>query len=438
MSSRLIFLLAGVLATWILSIATGRQLWYNMAYLLSAILALSFIWAQLSIRSLTVRRQARNRRTQVGQFAEEHMELTNRSRVPKLWIEVEDYSTLPWHDVSRVVSMLRSGRSFSWQIRTLCMQRGRYRLGPITVRSGDPLGIFEVKQHMPSSSYLLVFPSTVELPFFEPSISEMSGGETHQRRTYQVTTNAAGVRDYLPGDSLNRIHWATTARLNRLMTKEFELDPTSNIWIYLDLFAGVEVKMAWQQPSPEVGIFALDGQFRRNNLELPPNTTEYGVTAAASLARYFLLRNRAVGMSSQGRTREFLQADRGERQINKILEALAVVEARGTLPFSQLVATDGMRLNRNDTVVAISADPATEWGEALQDLQRRGVNSIAVIVDGRSFGRAVSYTPLLTALETANIATYILHRDEPISDALSDPYSEQRVGRAVSALRQEW
>ena len=64
--------------------------------------------------------------------------------------------------------------------------------------------------------------------------------------------------------------------------------------------------------------------------ELPPITTEYAVTVTASLARYFVLRNRAVGLSSRGRTREYVQADRGERQLNKILEALAVVTAAGT------------------------------------------------------------------------------------------------------------
>ncbi len=424
MSSRLIFLLAGTLTTWILSFSTGSRLWYNMAYLLTAILLLSYIWAQLSTRSLTLRRYTRTRRTQVGQFAEEQLEVTNRSRFPKLWLEIEDFSTLPWHDVSRVINMLRPKGSFRWQVKTLCLQRGRYRLGPIIVRSGDPLGVFDVEQQLPSSSYLLVFPPTVELPSFELSISEMAGGQARHQRTYQTTTNAAGVRDYMPGDSLNRIHWPTTARTNRLMTKEFELDPTSDIWIYLDLFRETEVALPWQPQAPEQGIFSLESGRRRGSMELPPSTTEYGVTAAASLARYLLLRNRAVGMSSQGGTREFLQTDRGERQLNKILEALAVVQAEGDLPFGHLVATDGMRLNRNDTVIAISADPSPEWARALQHIQRRGANSIAIVVDGRSFGAAKSYTPLLVELESANIPTYIIHRGQDIGDALSEPVTQ--------------
>ena len=91
----------------------------------------------------------------------------------------------------------------------------------------------------------------------------------------------------------------------------------------------------------------------------------------------------------------------GERQLNKILEALAVVEAAGDFPFSHLIATDGMRLNRNDTVLAISADPSPDWAKALQLIQRRGINSTAIIVDGSTFGSRADYVPLMAGLEAS-------------------------------------
>ena len=163
------------------------------------------------------------------------------------------------------------------------------------------------------------------------------------------------------------------------------------------------------------------------HVELPPVTTEYAVTVTASLARYFLLRNRAVGMNSRGRTREFLQADRGERQINKIMEALAVVDGRGNLPFSQLIATDGIRLNRNDTLLAVTADPNPEWAIALQVLQRRGVNSIAVVIDAGSFGRPVTYGAVLSQLEATGIPSYLVRRSDPIDTALGTPFRSQNI-----------
>jgi uncharacterized protein (DUF58 family) len=43
------------------------------------------------------------------------------------------------------------------------------------------------------------------------------------------------VRDYEPGDSFSRIHWRSTARRDRLVVKEFELDPLADIWIVPDM-----------------------------------------------------------------------------------------------------------------------------------------------------------------------------------------------------------
>jgi uncharacterized protein (DUF58 family) len=422
MSSRLIFLVIATVVAWILAFNSGRDLAYNLAYLLTSILIFSYAWAWNSLRAIGLRRVTRTRRSQVGQFAEEQFEITNRGRLPKLWLELKDDSTLPWHDASRVVSSLGHDQTQRWQVKTLCTQRGRFRLGPLTLHSGDPVGNFDVEQDIDSTSNIVVYPLMLELTSFEPSISDLSGGEARHRRTYQMTTNVAGVRDYVPGDSLNRIHWPTTARTRRLMAKEFELDPTADVWLYLDLNRDAEVALPWTPQAPEPAIFALHGTKRQGlRYELPPSTTEYAVTVTASLARYFVLRNRAVGFSSRSRQREFVQADRGERQLTKILESLAVVNATGSFPFAQLIANDGMRLNRNDTVLAVSADPSPDWAVALHHIQRRGVNSIAVVIDGSTFGSDDDYTPLLGQLNAGGIPTYRVALGEDIAASLGVP-----------------
>ncbi|MDQ3250260.1 MAG: DUF58 domain-containing protein [Chloroflexota bacterium] len=431
MSSRLIFLLISLVTAWVLALNSGHNLAFNLAYLLTGVLVLSYAWAWNSVRAVGLRRFTRTRRSQVGQFAEEQFEVTNRSLWPKLWLEVRDQSTLPWHyQASRVISSLGRHASQRWQVKTLCTQRGRFRLGPLVLRSGDPLGIFETEQKLADTGFVVVYPLTVELTSFEPTISDLSGGEARHRRTYQLTSNVAGVRDYVHGDSLNRIHWPSTARARRLMTKEFELDPTADIWLYLDLYQGAEASAAWEPTPPEPSLFVLGSRNRKKSLfELPPITTEYAVTVTASLARFFLLRNRAVGMSSRGRGREFLQADRGERQLGKILEALAVVEAGGTVPLANLIATEGVRLNRNDTIIAVSADPSPAWAVALQQLQRRGVNSVAVVIDGTTFERPQGYEALQVSLEAAGIPTYKVRRDDPIDQALAQPARTGKIYR---------
>jgi uncharacterized protein (DUF58 family) len=191
MNSRLIFLLIALVAAWALALNTGRDIVFSLAYLLTATLALSLLWAWNNVRQLAIRRTSPTRRSQVGQYAEESFEVVNQSHWPKLWVELRDDSTLPWHRASRVVSSLRRGHTQRWVVRTLCTQRGRFRLGPMTLLSGDPLGIFHTQQALGASNHIIVYPLTLEITSFEPSVSELSGGEARHRRTYQITTNVA-------------------------------------------------------------------------------------------------------------------------------------------------------------------------------------------------------------------------------------------------------
>ena len=55
-----------------------------------------------------------------------------------------------------------------------------------------------------------------------------------KHRNTEVSPYAISVRDYYPGDPLRRIDWKTTARLDKLMVKEFEEDPQATVWILLD------------------------------------------------------------------------------------------------------------------------------------------------------------------------------------------------------------
>lgn len=418
LSSRLIALLIAIVVTWGLALNTGQPLIFNMAYLLSAVLAISYLWALFSVRTVEINRFTRSRRSQVGQSVEEVFEISNQGRLPKLWLELEDFSELPFHECSQVVSGLRAHTRRRWQVRTFCQVRGRFRLGSMILRSGDPLGLFVVEHAIPAISSMVVYPATVDLPGFQPAVADLSGGEALSRRAHYITTNVSTVREYAPGDSFNRIHWRSTARTGRLMTKEFELDPTADIWLFLDLYQGAEVRLPWRLQPSEEGIFALAAG-RRRQTPLPPVTTEYVVSAAASIARHFLAHNRAVGLVSRGQTREIIQTDRGERQLSKILETLAVVTAEGGIPFGQLIATEAVRLSRNDTILAISADPDPSWARALREMRRRGVQSMAVVVDGRSFSPGPSYGPLLDELEATGIPRYLVRRGQPIDHALS-------------------
>jgi len=401
------------------ALSTGAELLYNTLYLLTALLAGSWIWARLNVSNLRLVRTTRARRSQVGRMAEEQFEIINRGRFPKLWLDIRDHSTLPGHYASRVVSSLGGRQRRFWLVRTPCYRRGRYRLGPLTIRSGDPLGIFEVTRSVPFTSSLLVFPATVEAPGFQLPEGHVPGGEATRHRTHYLTTNVATVRDYAPGDSFNRIHWRSTARTGRLMVKEFELDPTSDIWLMLDLESTWHHALPWEPPPYAQAEPAALWDNRVRSVELIPATIEYAVTAAASLARRYLIERRAVGLLAYTSHREVIQPDRGERQLSKILETLAVLEPRGSLPFDRVLLAEGHYLDRSSTVIAITPSADGAWVAALRDLSRRGVKSVAVLIAANTFGPAPKYDKTLVELWASNIPTYKLERGADISASLS-------------------
>ena len=426
-----------VLILWIVigaaAIGSGRVLLYNLWYLLTALIVFSFIWAWAGVRWMDVERQTRTTRSQVGRMAEERLIVRNQARIPKLWVEVRDESTLPNHRVSRVISPLGGRRSYAWSIQTRCVERGRFTLGPLTLASGDPFGLFQRTRKLqePGEVGILVYPPTVDIPAFAPLVGVLTGGDTMRRRTPYVTTNVAGVRDYAPGDSFSRIHWASTARTGRLISKEFELDPTADVWLLWDLERGAQLELLWSeqpiQSRPRLPWEVASEQ------SLAPSTTEYGAAIIASLAKHFVERDRGVGFIGYSRHREVIPADRGERQLTKILETLSVIRADGHIPLAEIVAAEGAHLSRNTTVVILTPTDQRYWIAAARNLAQRGINVVAVVLEAYSFGHPVGNEELLTELTISGISTYLVREGDDLAQSLSRPYAQgiKPVGRST-------
>jgi uncharacterized protein (DUF58 family) len=284
---------------------------------------------------------------------------------------------------------------------------------------------------MPAEKSVIVYPAIVDVPTFAPLVGFMPGGDTMRRRTHYVTTNVSGVRDYAPGDSFNRIHWPSTARTGRLISKEFELDPTADVWLFLDLERAAQAELpwaeggAWREPRLpwEVG----------EGLPLAPSTLEYGTTIVASLAQHFITRDRGVGFIAYSEHREVIPADRGERQLTKILETLAVVRAEGFIPLAEIVAAEGAHLRRNTTAVIVTSTTHDFWIAAARDLGLRGINVVAVLIDCRSFGSPYSNMKLVAELSASSISTYLVSEGDDLAQALARPYAQsvKTLGRAT-------
>jgi uncharacterized protein (DUF58 family) len=357
------------------------------------------------------------KKAEVGKTYEERFVVRNTGLLPKLWLEVRDHSELPDHQASQVLNSFGARKERGWTVRTLCRQRGRFTLGPITLSGGDPFGLFKMQRELPQTTPIIVYPAIVELTHFATPSGQLPGGEAIQRRTHYVTTNVRGVRDYAPGDSFNRIHWPSTARKGQLIVKEFELDPMADVWLFLDMHRDIQAELEWQ-PSLLRREPALLWT-KRPGLELAPSTEEYGVTVTASLAKYFIIRNRAVGMVSYAQQREVIPADRGERQLSKMLETLAVIKGVGKISLAQMLAAEGMHLVRGTTIVVITSSPDKDWVTASRHLEQRGLRIVAVLIAPDSFGGEWTMQEVQAELAASGTPTYVIREGDNLAETLS-------------------
>lgn len=400
---------------------TGRAAFFVIAYLLFGVLLISALWASLSIAGVRLGRSTRSRRSQVGRTFIETFHVRNKSFLPKLWLEVNDYSDLPLHQASRVTPIIPPRGTYSWTVETPCYIRGEFRLGPMRVAAGDPLGLFEPQRIINATERIVVYPQAVPITQFMLPAAALSGGDPQRFITQHITTNAAGVRDYIPGDSINRIHWRSTARRGKLIVKEFELDPQVDIWLFVDFSQYSLVEDPTLQRVGMIGSI-LYNPATHHPTRIPQSTEEYAVVIAASLATHFTEQKRTLGFSAYTPHLEVLPPERGPRQLTRILNILAVARSTTPATLADMLRMQQHQLSRGTTLIVITSSLDPAWLIEAQQAMERGIKFVCVFLDPVSFGGGHASHDMLQRLVAMRIPTLVVRYGDDLSQQLSQRY----------------
>ena len=217
-----------------LQLSNPARAWSWLLVGLTAILAIGYVWARQMRDRVIASRELRGTWVVVGDVLQEHFWLQNASLLPVLWAEVVDGSDVPGYRADRVETAPAQG-SRHWQTQEACQRRGLFTLGPWELHLGDPFGLFHVVHRYADTRTLLVYPRVMHLPALNLPRGAAAGASRTSQRSVEPTVAASGVRDYVPGDALRRVHWPLTAHRDALMVREFDLEPSGNLWIVLDL-----------------------------------------------------------------------------------------------------------------------------------------------------------------------------------------------------------
>lgn len=365
-------------------------------------LGIGYIWASQLARNLSMERQRRYGWAQVGDLVEERFTLHNDSWIPLLWAEMRDQSDLPGYKASRALGM-GSRTSMRWTTSGRCNRRGVYTLGPISLSTGDPFGLFHVTMTSDLTDTFVVYPPITALPRLIEPRGRMRGTAQTNVRSLDFTTNASSVRQYVPGDALKRIHWRSTARRSmpdreQFYVKEFDLEPSGDLWLILDM-----------DPAVHVG-------------EDVESTEEYAVLLAASLANEMLRANHAVGLISHGPEHPvILPPQKGHGQLWEILKALAGLHATSPLSLMELLQMFEPLTGRGITAAVVTPSTQAEWLVGLSLLLRHGTHVSGLLLEPQSFGGQGDMRGVLGALADLGISGHVITKDLEF-----DQFAQQR------------
>jgi uncharacterized protein (DUF58 family) len=345
----------------IAAFSTGAEFLFFLLYLGIVVTGGSYVVTRFGLADLEAGYVLDRAHAEVGDTLRATYTVRNTSRLPKLWLEVHNPTSLPVPLPGRALALgPRAERS--WVARVPLVRRGHFRVDQVVIRTGDPFGFFESYASVGRSSSVIVYPRVESLPAWTLPPAQIEGSHAEAVRTAQTTPHVTSIRPYAPGDSYNRIHWKSSARQGELQVKEFDLEQTADVWIYLDLEAAVHTGQGDE------------------------STIEYAVRAAASIGARALIENRALGMTTVGARPVVLPPDRGPRQQQKMMQLLAAVQPDGSTPFRDVLVRGIPRLRRGMTVIAITPSTELDWIRPLAALRPRGVSTAVIIPDAAAFG----------------------------------------------------
>jgi len=397
----------------ILAIAlTGAHILVERLFILTMIvLVFSYLVAFLGTRGIKSHLKVPGQRYQAGKSFPIEATVENTSVWPKPFLKLKIKSAEKLSEKDVMVNIPSRG-VYSWQYELSLPQRGLYHLGPLVGEGMDVFGLFGVKRELDCAKEMLIYPPTVELPLFRIK-SQSEPGLLHSEWISDETTGAiSGVREYVPGDSLNRIHWRSTAHLGKLVVKEFDIDLSEKIWIILDL-----------NKESHCG----------SGLE---STEEYGVIIAASIVKKYIDSGLHVGLVAQGDKYYFYPARQGELHMWRIMEALAVCKAKGRIPLQRVLTGAGQQMSGNSVAIVITCGAQQEVAGSIISLKKQGFQVAAVLLDGSTFGGNGLIRETEKRLRASNVPLYVINKGDNLTDSLSGKESGVKTaeGRDVAGV----
>lgn len=297
------------------------------------------------------------------------------------------------------------------EMKTTFRRRGKKDLSGLVMTSKDPLRFFSHTAIYSSPEAILVLPKVMNIDYFPLRLRDLLPGSRSDFELMEDPVDFRSIKEY-EREPLNRIHWNASAKLGKLMIKEFGYTAVSNTILYLDLNLSRE-------------IFARD-VWEKIRIDYE----EIAVQLSLSLVRFTYGSGGRIGLVIVGD--EVLRLSGLGRNWTDFAEVLADTRGSDRGPqLSEIIEEDLERFDPATTIVIISMYLGED---ILPQLLRARSHSSRVVVIIIPFSprepwtkRTVSYQLLPRTIERLKKRAALLEEEQIIVRVVGDNQSIQEV-----------
>lgn len=249
-----------------------------------------------------------------------------------------------------------------------CAHRGKWHIGIGPVCLVDLFGLFSFrlspKAFGPNGFDVTVFPRVYDMPSADEALALQSDSFRPDDRMVDSGDSYAGIREYVPGDSMRRVHWVQTARTGQVQTRQYDAN------------------------TEQYGLLLVDMSVIRE--EERYGYADYASEVAAMMTQHYLSAGLSMQLHTVGGVEEHIHANdmSGYDDIYDFLTGVVFDCEQGPCPVPASLIEEAASLR---IMTVVTARPDTALKNVVEMLQARRCRVTCFVTDtpeGRAFEAA--------------------------------------------------
>ncbi len=247
---------------------------------------------------------------------------------------------------------------FDWPLTGL--KQGQYILDACYLETVSKFGFWAVRRKVPLQCELRVYPDMMPERRALAALFPDMGFGLHAQKSVGKGREFERLREYLPGDNYEDIHWKATARRGIPVSKMYQIERTQDVYVLID---------AGRMSARNAGAFSKSRQGISKGKTSKESILEKYITAALSVGMAAERQgdNFGVGVFSD-RMERFIPAGNSKAHYTACRDALYTIEPRSVTPdFTECITFIGNKIRKRSLLIILTTLDDSAIADSLLD-----------------------------------------------------------------------